>query len=160
MIRIINKTPIKAKNIFFRLGLSVILLATIILIDKGLNFDLIHVDLFLIVSVLLIIPIINEAEKDRFLEIAFNDENQTILITHKKIFSEIRQTVLPFAQARVELADRGRRLLRLDKSSRLYFLRGSKELFEISQSKDGLDNDEIRRISEIAEKIPIQIVRL
>lgn len=113
-----------------------------------------------VATAFILMRIVDETNRDRLTEIRFDTENKQIVFIFKTLLSASRQKILPFENARLEIAESKSHWTWLWEPLTLYFLKNKMEVFEIKKSKDGFSVDRLREISKTVEALSLPITRV
>jgi hypothetical protein len=106
-----------------------------------------------------IIKIFDEIFKARLVELQFDEEKKQVNFIYKRMFSMVKQKVLLFSNARLEVVRNNIKIPLVVEPVTLYFLHSKKEVFEIMKSKDGFSNNTMQQISDSMENLSLPVTR-
>lgn len=109
---------------------------------------------YLVLGTVFFMYLLDEIRKDRFSEITIDTENKKIVFLYKSVFSEKKQKMLPFENAKVEIRKTSANKFLLRKVSiTLYFLKNKLEICELNTTKDGFSTESLSLICKTLENI-------
>jgi len=109
-------------------------------------------------SMLVLMDIYDRARRHRLQQVVFDNNNCEIVLYFKSLTSPIQQKKIPFDAASIEVITQSSKW-KVFESMTLNFMKGKREVFQATKSKDGFSLEMFDEIVQMAEQYSIRIIR-